>query len=70
MQSDYPDGKYVKCRVLTYAKSKGAVEVSLRDSRLLSEGDNLKDDPVPRPNDMVHAYVVSTTKMGCFVRLS
>lgn len=42
--------------------------MSLRDSRCLK--DNLGDDPIPRINDMVHAYVVSTTKKGCFVRLS
>jgi len=66
--NDYPDGKYVKCRVLGPARSKGSVELSLRDSRL--EGDNLEDDAVPKQNEMAHAYVVSTTKMGCFVRLS
>ena len=65
---DYPDGKYVKCRVLGASRSKGTVEVSLRDSRL--EGGNLEDDASPSQNDMVHAYVVSTTKMGCFIRLS
>eukprot|EP00580_Thalassiosira_gravida_P017224 CAMPEP_0201661930 /NCGR_PEP_ID=MMETSP0494-20130426/4161_1 /ASSEMBLY_ACC=CAM_ASM_000839 /TAXON_ID=420259 /ORGANISM="Thalassiosira gravida, Strain GMp14c1" /LENGTH=2158 /DNA_ID=CAMNT_0048140171 /DNA_START=165 /DNA_END=6644 /DNA_ORIENTATION=+ len=68
VQNDYPEGKYVKCRVLGNVRSKAAVELSLRDSRL--EGDNLDNDAVPTPNDMIHAYVVSTTKMGCFVRLS
>jgi len=68
VQTDFPDGKYVKCRVLGNARSKAAVELSMRDSRL--EESNLEDDPVPSPNEMIHAYVVSTTKMGCFVRLS
>mmetsp|Transcript_5874 Transcript_5874/g.13396 ORF Transcript_5874/g.13396 Transcript_5874/m.13396 type:complete len:857 (-) Transcript_5874:55-2625(-) len=68
VQNDYPDGQYVKCRVLGAARSKGTVELSLRDSRL--EGGSLDDDAVPNPNETAHAYVVSTTKMGCFVRLS
>ena len=42
--------------------------MSLRDSRV--EKGNLDNDPTPTPNDMVHAYVANTTKMGCFVRLS
>ena len=66
-RNDYPDGKYVKCRVLGSAKSKATVDLSLRDARL--EGD-LEDDYIPEPNEMTHAYVVSTTKKGCFVRLS
>ncbi|KAL9187437.1 hypothetical protein ACHAXT_001540 [Thalassiosira profunda] len=69
--NDYPDGKYVQCRVLGNAagRSKGTVELSLRESRC-AEGGSLDDDAAPGPNDMVHAYVVSTTKKGCFVRLS
>ena len=67
-QNDYPDGKYVKCIVIGPSKSKGTVELSLRDSRV--EKGNLDNDPTPTPNDMVHAYVANTTKMGCFVRLS
>merc|ERR1712127_1121829 len=43
-------------------------ELSMRDSRV--EKDNLDDDSLPEQNEMIHAYVVSTTKMGCFVRLS
>ena len=64
-QSDYPDGKYVQCRVLGNAagRSKGTLELSLRDSRC-AEGGSLDDDAAPGPNDMVHAYVVSTTKKG------
>ena len=68
MQNDYPDGKYVKCIVLGPSKSKGTVELSMRESRV--EEEKLDSDPIPKPNDIVHAYVVSTTKMGCFVRLS
>ncbi len=67
IQDEYPDGKFVRCRVLGCAKAKGAVELSLRDSRL--EGD-LEEDYIPEPNDMTHAYVISTTKKGCFVRIS
>jgi len=75
MNDDYPDGKYVKCRVLGVAarSKKGLVEVSLRNSRCSLEGgddDKLEDDPSPQTGETVHAYVVSTTKMGCFVRLS
>jgi rRNA biogenesis protein RRP5 len=43
------------------------LELSLRDTRL--EGD-MDDDAIPDANEMVHAYVISTTKKGCFVRLS
>ena len=68
VQNDYPDGKYVKCIVLGPSKSKGTVELSMRESRVDEE--KLDNDPIPKPNDIVHAYVVSTTKMGCFVRLS
>ena len=68
MQNDYPDGKYVKCIVLGPSKSKGTVELSMRESRVDKE--KLDNDSIPKPNDIVHAYVVSTTKMGCFVRLS
>jgi rRNA biogenesis protein RRP5 len=72
-QGDYPDGRYVKCRVLGNtrsggSRSKGTLELSLRDSRV--EGNKLEVDPTPSTNDMAHAYVVSTTKKGCFVRLS
>jgi len=67
VQSDFPDGKYFRCRVLGNAKSKGTVELSLRESRLKGVMDN---DAVPKVNDIAHAYVVSTTKKGCFVRLS
>jgi len=67
IREEYPDGKFIKCRVLGSARAKGAVELSLRDSRL--EGD-LEEDCVPEPNDMTHAYVISTTKKGCFVRIS
>ena len=67
LESDYPDGKYVKCRVLGNAKSKGTVELSLRESRLKGA---LEADTVPKVNDIAHAYVVATTKKGCFVRVS
>eukprot|EP00970_Alexandrium_tamarense_P010179 scaffold2045_cov203-Alexandrium_tamarense.AAC.42 len=65
--NEYTDGKYVKCRVLGNVKSKAILELSLRDTRL--EGD-MDDDAIPDANEMVHAYVISTTKKGCFVRLS
>ena len=68
--NDYPDGKYVKCIVLGPSKTKGTLELSMRDTRIDKEGDVDNNDSIPKPNDMVHAYVVSTTKMGCFVRLS
>ena len=68
--NDYPDGKHVKCIVLGPSKTKGAVELSMRDTRVNKEVGVDNNDSIPKPNDMVHAYVVSTTKMGCFVRLS
>jgi rRNA biogenesis protein RRP5 len=67
LQSDFPDGKYFRCRVLGNAKSKGTLELSLRESRLKGA---LENDAVPKVNEIAHAYVVSTTKKGCFVRLS
>lgn len=68
VQNDYPDGRYVKCKVLGGAtNAKGVVELSLRASRL--EG-NMNDDRVPELNEIATAYVVTTTKHGCFVRLS
>ena len=68
MQNDFPDGKYVKCRVLGNSRFKATLELSMRDSRV--EKGNLEDDLVPKPDERIHAYVVSTTKVGCFVRLS
>jgi rRNA biogenesis protein RRP5 len=68
--NDYPDGKYVKCIVLGPSKTRGTVELSMRDTRIDKEVGVDNNDSIPKPNDMVHAYVVSTTKMGCFVRLS
>jgi len=61
----YGHGLYVRCRVLSSNGSK--VEVSLRESRI--EGD-MEDDVIPAEKDIVHAYVVSTTRKGCFLRLS
>jgi rRNA biogenesis protein RRP5 len=43
------------------------LELSLRDSRI--SGD-MGDDSIPSEGDTVHGFVVSTTKVGCFVRLS
>lgn len=65
--SGYEDGEFVQCRVLQGIPSDPVVEVSLRPSRL--EGD-LEDDELPEENDMINAYVVSTNKKGCFLRLS
>ena len=68
MQNDYPEGKYINCRVLGGDKwNTGMVEVSLRDSRLKG---NMDDDRIPNTNETANAYVVSTTSKGCFVRLS
>jgi rRNA biogenesis protein RRP5 len=65
---EYRHGLYIQCRVLgSSGTSKGTVEVSLRQSRL--DGDLDKDEP-PEHKEIVHAYVVSTTKKGCFLRLS
>ena len=43
------------------------VEISMRQSRI--DGDLENDDP-PEEKEIIHAYVVSTTKKGCFLRLS
>ena len=67
-QNDYPEGKYIDCRVLGGDKwNTGMVEVSLRESRLKG---NMDDDRIPNTNETANAYVVSTTSKGCFVRLS
>lgn len=68
LQGEFHHGRYVQCRVLASSNvAKGTVEVSLRQSRM--DGDLENDEP-PEEKDIVHAYVVSTTKKGCFVRLS
>jgi rRNA biogenesis protein RRP5 len=63
----FPDGKYVRCRVLKSVPKQSLVEVSLRSSRL--EGD-LDDDETPPEGETIQAYVVETNKKGCFVRLA
>lgn len=63
----FPHRRFVQCRVLSSIPSKPVVEVSLRASRI--EGD-LDDDDEPEPDSQVQAYVVATTKKGCFLRLS
>ena len=45
----------------------GPSEISLRESRL--DGD-LDNDDAPEEKEITHAFVVNTTKKGCFVRLS
>lgn len=66
--SEYSDGSYVRCIVLGNVKNKNQMlELSLRDSRM--NGD-LDDDSVPSEGETVHGFVVSTAKVGCFVRLS
>ncbi len=65
---EYHHGLYVQCRVLgSCGASKTTVEVSLRHSRI--DGDLDNDEP-PEQKEIVHAYVVATTKKGCFLRLS
>lgn len=65
---EYHHGLYIQCRVLVSSgMPKRTVEVSLRQSRL--DGDLDNDEP-PEEKELVHAYVVSTTKKGCFLRLS
>jgi rRNA biogenesis protein RRP5 len=63
---DYKHGLYVRCRVLS-SRNSSTLEVSLRESRI--EGD-LDNDELPDVNEIVHAYVVTTNKKGCFLRLS
>jgi rRNA biogenesis protein RRP5 len=63
----FAHGTFFQCRVLPDALAKSIVEVSLRPSRL--EGD-LDDDDVPETGDVVPAFVVETSKKGCFLRLS
>ena len=67
-ESEFPDGKYVKCCVLGNVKGKGQMlELSLRESRISG---GMENDSIPGVGDTVHGFVVSTTKVGCFVRLS
>ena len=49
------------------SKSNSYFEVSLRKTRV--EG-NYTDPEPPKEKDMVRAFVLETTKKGCFVRLS
>ena len=59
----------MKCCVLGNVKNKNQIiELSLRDSRRVN-GD-LNNDSIPVEGESVHGFVVSTTKVGCFVRLS
>jgi rRNA biogenesis protein RRP5 len=65
-RSPYPHGTFVLCRVLAGVPSKPLVDVSLRTCRI--EGD-LDDDAMPEVDETTQAYVVSTNKKGCFLRL-
>lgn len=66
LDGEYHHGLYVSCRAIA-SVGKLCTEVSLRESRI--DGD-LDDDEPPEEKDIVHAFVVSTNKKGCFVRLS
>lgn len=64
----YSHGRFVTCRVLDVINSKHVLDVSLRSSRI--EGD-LEEDELPlEAGEVVHAYVATTNKQGCFLRLS
>eukprot|EP00560_Eucampia_antarctica_P009287 CAMPEP_0197827370 /NCGR_PEP_ID=MMETSP1437-20131217/4159_1 /TAXON_ID=49252 ORGANISM="Eucampia antarctica, Strain CCMP1452" /NCGR_SAMPLE_ID=MMETSP1437 /ASSEMBLY_ACC=CAM_ASM_001096 /LENGTH=2087 /DNA_ID=CAMNT_0043428183 /DNA_START=30 /DNA_END=6293 /DNA_ORIENTATION=+ len=64
----YRHGTFVNCRILSSGgKSNPYLEVSLRQSRI--DG-GIDDVEPPKEKEMVRAYVVRTTKKGCFVRLS
>jgi rRNA biogenesis protein RRP5 len=65
-KTQFAHGTFVQCRVLEQIQSKPIVEVSLRQSRL--DGD-LEKDSVPEVGDTVQAFVVTTSKKGCFLRL-
>lgn len=60
------NGRYVRCRVLKGIRGRSEVDVSLRSSRL--EGD-LDDDDPPEADQIVHAYVIETTRFGVFIRI-
>ncbi|CAM9431765.1 unnamed protein product [Chrysoparadoxa australica] len=65
------DGSVVECRVLRTAE--GKLDLSLRPSRLdpaLSVAKAIASDPAPQEDTVVRGFVVSTSKVGCFVRLS
>mmetsp|Transcript_18708 Transcript_18708/g.26359 ORF Transcript_18708/g.26359 Transcript_18708/m.26359 type:complete len:2041 (+) Transcript_18708:162-6284(+) len=63
----YEDGQYVQCRVLSEVTSQNIIEVSLRQTRI--DG-NLDGDSLPKLNEIVHGYVASTNRKGCFLRFS
>jgi rRNA biogenesis protein RRP5 len=63
----FAHGSIVTCRVLATVPKKPIVDISCRESRI--EGD-LDDDEPPQVGDTMQAYVKSTTKKGCFLRLS
>jgi len=56
VQNDYPEGKYINCRVLGGDKwNTGMVEVSLRESRLKG---NMDDDRIPNTNETANAHTL------------
>lgn len=59
----------MSCRVLEVAKNtkSTAIEVSLRATRMTGK---LLDDKLPEVGSIVPAYVTSTNKKGCFLRIS
>jgi len=70
LMGDYPNGLYVRCVVLTKPTSRkcsSIINVSLRESRMKGA---LDEGEPPKEKSIVQAYVIQTTKKGCFFRLS
>ena len=55
-------------RVRVLSATAGKFDVSLRPSRMKEK--TIEPDPVPKVGSVVKGFVVSTTKSGCFVRIS
>uniref|UniRef100_A0A7S1B6H6 S1 motif domain-containing protein n=1 Tax=Corethron hystrix TaxID=216773 RepID=A0A7S1B6H6_9STRA len=66
--TNFPHGKFVRCRVLAPASRSRPAQVSLRPSRLAE--DDTEADPAPASGAVVRGFVVNTGRKGCFVRVA
>ena len=72
----FKNGQFVKCAIIGVEEN-GRVELSMKDSVIASaeKGDAAAAaaegvrGELPKEGDLVHGYVTSTGKSGCFVRL-
>lgn len=60
-------GEYLAFAVLEPSETNHLVQLSLRKSRT---NGSFEEDPVPSVGEVTQAYVISTNKKGCFLRVS